>query len=59
MEWNSSLDNNLQPGANSITYNYVVNAVYVPPGKGASLQNVQWDPEVEENPPANVVIKTQ
>ena len=57
--WNSSLDNNLPVGADPITYNYVVNAVYIPPGKGANPQNVQWDPEVQEDPPANVMVKAK
>ena len=54
--WNSSLDDTLAQGAQAVTYNYVVNAVYTPPGNSSSV-NVQWDPEVEENPPANVMFK--
>jgi hypothetical protein len=56
--WHSSLDDNLGQGASAIIYNYVVNAVYTPSGNSSGV-NVQWDPEVEENPPANVVFKAR
>jgi hypothetical protein len=55
--WNSSLNNTLGEGAPSQTFEYRVNAVYTPPGKGANPTNVSWDPDVEENPPAQLVVK--
>lgn len=55
--WNSSLNNTLEPDDPSQNFEYRVNAVYTPPGKGANPANVNWDPDVEENPPAQVVVK--
>ena len=57
--WNCSIDDNIPAGGSSVTYHYVVNAVYTPPGKGANPQNVKWDPDVEENPPSVIFSKTR
>jgi hypothetical protein len=56
--WNWNLDNQLTPTSESIPYEYTVNAWYTPQ-QGATPQAKQWDPEVEENPPAQVVIKSK
>ena len=55
--WNWTLTNNLQPNSTSLNFEYVVNALYTP--QNGTQQNVQWDPDVEENPPAQIVLKAK
>lgn len=55
--WRTSLDNSLEPDDPSQNFEYTVNAVYTPPGKGANPANISWDPDVEENPPAQLALK--
>lgn len=51
--WSTSITNNKKQGDPSSKYHYVVNALYTP-ANGTQIA-VQYDPDVEENPPAVVL----
>jgi len=51
--WSSTIDNQLQKGANSVNFPYVVNALYTP--DGGTQVAVQYDPDVQEDPP-NIAV---
>jgi hypothetical protein len=53
-DYQSSITNTLPAGANSVSFHYRVNAVYTP--TGGSPVNVTWDPDVQEDPPPQIVI---
>jgi hypothetical protein len=52
--WNTSVT--LATGGANATIYYTVNAVYTL--SGGTPQRVYWDPDVEENPPATIMLKT-
>lgn len=56
-KWMSALNNTLNPNSPAQSFEYTINAVYSPGGSAPPV-NVSWDPEVEENPPAQVRLKT-
>lgn len=55
--WNWDLNNNLAPNSSAMNYEYVVNAWYTPSQGPAQAR--QWDPDVEENPPAQISVKAK
>ena len=56
--WNWNLNNTLSSNSPAANYEYVVNAWYTPQ-QGATAQAKQWDPDVEENPPAQIAVKAK
>ena len=55
--WNWNLNNTLSSNSSAVNYEYVVNAWYTP--SGGTAQAKQWDPDVEENPPAQIAVKAK
>ena len=55
--WNWNLNNTLASNSPAVNYEYVVNAWYTP--SGGTAQAKQWDPDVEENPPAQIALKAK
>lgn len=49
IQWSSTIDNALPRGSNAIAYPYVVNALFTP--TNGTQVPVQYDPDVEEDPP--------
>lgn len=56
--WSGKLNNTLEEGDDPVSYGYTVNAMYSA-GNGITAVPVVWDPEVEENPPAQVMLKAR